>query len=187
MPSGSSVTQISQPRSARPANRPRKKVRSSRRQIAATKMSAAQWWTWRTSSPPRTSKLSATTDANARLTGSPSSLAYEPRYTVGAIDAWKYGSSSTPVTSATMNEYPAIRPNTAAQRSSGSRPSALRRCRGTPAASRFTAGLVIFPPGMSWVNVSVAVGYVSSDSADSPPVTRGGRFTGRIPPRSSRG
>ena len=42
MPSGSSVTQISQFGSARPENRPRKNVRSSRRQIAATNRSADQ-------------------------------------------------------------------------------------------------------------------------------------------------
>ncbi|HEV2252874.1 MAG TPA: hypothetical protein VGS06_06735 [Streptosporangiaceae bacterium] len=42
MPSGSSVTQISQPGSARPENRPRKNARSSRRQIAATNRSADQ-------------------------------------------------------------------------------------------------------------------------------------------------
>jgi hypothetical protein len=79
MPSGSSVTQVSQPLSARPANRPRKNVRSSRRQTAATKTSAAQWCTCRASSPPRMSKLMPSTDANARLAGSPSSFAYEPR------------------------------------------------------------------------------------------------------------
>src|ERR1700742_2925987 len=181
MPSGSSVTQISQFRRARPENRPRKNVRSSRRQIAATKISADQWCTCRTSSPPRMSKLIASTDWNARLIEIPSSSRYEPRYTTGAIDAWKYGSSSAPVTSATANEYPAIRPNAAAQRSSGSRRNAPQTSRGGPAASRFAAGLVIFPPGMSRMNVSVAVGYTSSDSTDSPPVTGGGRFTGRIP------
>ena len=67
MPSGSSVTQISQSGSARPQNRPRKNPRSSRRMIAATNRSADQWCTCRISSPPRTSKLMASTDWYAWL------------------------------------------------------------------------------------------------------------------------
>ena len=78
MPSGSSATQISQPGSARPENRPRKNARSSRRQIAATNTSADQWCTCRISSPPRTSKPMASTDRNAWLIGAPSSNLYEP-------------------------------------------------------------------------------------------------------------
>ena len=74
MPTGSSATQISQPGSARPQNRPRKNTRSSRRHIAATNRSADQWCTCRTSSPPRTSKLAASTDRYAWLIGAPSSL-----------------------------------------------------------------------------------------------------------------
>ena len=78
MPSGSSATQISQPGSARPENRPRKNARSSRRHIAATNRSADQWCTCRISSPPRTSKLVASTDRYAWLIGTPSSNRYEP-------------------------------------------------------------------------------------------------------------
>ena len=74
MPTGSSVTQISQSGSARPQNRPRKNTRSSRRHIAATNRSADQWCTCRISSPPRTSKLMASTDWYAWLIGAPSSL-----------------------------------------------------------------------------------------------------------------
>jgi hypothetical protein len=74
MPSGSSVTQISQSGSARPENRPRKNTRSSRRQIAATNRSADQWCTCRMSSPPRTSKVMASTERYAWLVVTPSSL-----------------------------------------------------------------------------------------------------------------
>ena len=74
MPSGSSATQISQPGSARPQNRPRKNTRSSRRHIAATNTSADQWCTCRISSPPGTLKLMASTDRYAWLTAAPSSL-----------------------------------------------------------------------------------------------------------------
>ena len=73
MPSGSSATQISQPGSARPQNQPRKNDRSSRRHIAATNTSADQWCTCRISSPPRTSKLTASTDEYARVIVTPSS------------------------------------------------------------------------------------------------------------------
>ena len=79
MPRGSNATQISQPGSARPENRPRKNARSSRRHIATTNRSADQWCTCRISSPPRTSKLMASTDRYAWLIGTPSSNRYEPR------------------------------------------------------------------------------------------------------------
>src|SRR5215469_1527228 len=140
MPSGSRVTQISQSDSARPENRRRKNTRSSRRHIAATNTSADQWCTCRISSPPRTSKLMASTDWYAWLMVTASSNLYEPRYARVTIEGRKNGSSRTPVNTATANEYPAIRPNTAAQRSSGSRRGAPRTSRPVPAASRFTAG-----------------------------------------------
>src|SRR6266568_3534292 len=140
MPSGSSATQINQPGSARPENRPRKNARIRRRHTAATNTSADQWCTCRISSPPRTSKLVASTDRYARLIVTPSSNRYEPRYIRVAIEGRKNGSSRTPVTTATANEYPAIRPNTAAQRSRGSRRSAPGTSRRVPAASRPTAG-----------------------------------------------
>ena len=73
MPTGSSATQISHSGSARPENRPRKNAASSRRHTAATNTSADQWCTCRTSSPPRTLKLVASTDRYARLIGTPSS------------------------------------------------------------------------------------------------------------------
>ena len=73
----------------------------------------------------------------------PSSNRYELRYTKVAIDGRKNGSCRTPVTTATANEYPAIHPNAAAQRSSGSRRSASRTSGRVPAASRFTAGLLL--------------------------------------------
>ena len=104
-------------------------------------MSADQWCTCRTSSPPRTSKLMASTDWYARLTGTPSSFPYEPWYTTVAIEGRKNGSSRTPVTTATANEYPATRPNAAAQRSSGSRRSAPRTRRSVPGV-RSLAGAV---------------------------------------------
>ena len=59
----------------------------------------------------------ASTDWYAWLMVTPSSTRYEPRYTTAAIEGRKNGSSGIPVTTATANEYPAIRPNTAAQRS----------------------------------------------------------------------
>ena len=46
--------------------------------IAAINSSAAQWWIWRMSSPPRTSKLMLRVDAYASLIRTPSSRAYEP-------------------------------------------------------------------------------------------------------------
>ena len=71
----------------------------------------------------------ASTDWYAWLMVAPSSNRYEPWYTTVAIDGRKNGSSGIPVTTATANEYPAIRPNTAAQRSCGSRRSASRTSR----------------------------------------------------------
>ncbi len=46
--------------------------------MAAMKMSAAQWWVWRTSRPPRTSQLSDTVEENAADVVEPSSGAYRP-------------------------------------------------------------------------------------------------------------
>ena len=140
MLTGSSATQTSQPGSARPENRPRKNIRSSRRHTDAANTSADQWCTCRISSPPRTSKLMASTDRYAWLTVAPSSQLSGPWYTTAAIDGRKNGSSKTPVTTATANEYPAIRPNTAAQRSSRSRRSTPRTSRRVPPATRGTAG-----------------------------------------------
>ena len=80
-------------------------------------------------SPPRTSKLMASTDRYAWLMVAPSSNRYEPWYNTVAIEGRKNGSSGIPVTTATANEYPAIRPNAAAHRSSGSRRSAPRTSR----------------------------------------------------------
>ena len=51
----------------------------------------------------------------------------------------KNGSSRIPVTTATANEYPAIRPKAAAQRSSGSRRSASRTRDRVPATILFAA------------------------------------------------
>ena len=66
-----------------------------------------------------------------------------------AIDGRKNGSSRTPVTTATANEYPAIRPNTAAQRSSGSRRSTSAneppRPRSHPLHGRATASRRVMP------------------------------------------
>ena len=42
--------------------------------IAAMNRSAAQWWIWRISRPPRTSKLMFSVDAYASLIRTPSSL-----------------------------------------------------------------------------------------------------------------
>jgi len=42
--------------------------------MAATNRFAAQWWIWRISSPPRTSKLMCSVEAYAWLIGTPSSL-----------------------------------------------------------------------------------------------------------------
>jgi len=57
MPSGSRITQISQVSRRGRRNAPVKNSRSRCRDTAATKISAAQWWIWRISKPPRTSKL----------------------------------------------------------------------------------------------------------------------------------
>jgi len=59
-------------------NAPMKNSRSRCRHTAATKISAAQWWTCRISSPPRTSKLRCRADSYALLTGTPRSGPYEP-------------------------------------------------------------------------------------------------------------
>ena len=42
---------------------PVKKIRQRWATIAAAKMSAVQWWIWRTTNPARTSKLSRTVDS----------------------------------------------------------------------------------------------------------------------------
>ena len=44
-------------------NAPVKKMRNRWTEIAATKSSAAQWWIWRISSPPRMSKEMSSVDA----------------------------------------------------------------------------------------------------------------------------
>ena len=71
MPRTSRLTQISQfsPRGRR--NAPVKNSRSNCRHTAATKISAAQWWICRISSPPRTSKLICSVDLYAWLIRTP--------------------------------------------------------------------------------------------------------------------
>ena len=46
-------------------NAPVKKMRARCTMIDAENISAAQWWTWRTNRPPRTSKLMSRVDAYA--------------------------------------------------------------------------------------------------------------------------
>ena len=46
--------------------------------IAAANISAAQWWTCRTNSPPRTSKLMSSVDAKALDISTPRSGWYTP-------------------------------------------------------------------------------------------------------------
>jgi hypothetical protein len=46
-------------------NAPVKKTRAKCTMIEAANISAAQWWTWRTNRPPRTSKLMSSADAYA--------------------------------------------------------------------------------------------------------------------------
>ena len=48
---------------AGPRNAPVKKMRARWTMIAAANISAAQWWTCRTNSPPRTSKLMSSAEA----------------------------------------------------------------------------------------------------------------------------
>ena len=78
MPSRSRVTQISQCSLRGRRNAAVKYSRSSCTQTAATKISAAQWWICRISSPPRTSKLISSADLYASLIRTPLSLWYEP-------------------------------------------------------------------------------------------------------------
>ena len=52
---------------------PVKKIRIMCTMIAARNSSAAQWWIWRMSSPPRTSKLMFSVDAYASLIRTPRS------------------------------------------------------------------------------------------------------------------
>ena len=54
-------------------NAPVKKTRLAWTTIAARKTSAAQWWTWRISSPARTSNDSRMTESKAADTSAPTS------------------------------------------------------------------------------------------------------------------
>ncbi len=78
MPSVSKTTQISQfsPRGRRNAAVKNRRMR--RKQTAAMKISAAQWWICRISNPARTSKLRRRVESYALLTGTPRSGRYEP-------------------------------------------------------------------------------------------------------------
>ena len=59
-------------------NAPVKKTRSRWTDTAATKNSAAQWWIWRMSRPPRTSKEMSSVEAYASDIFTPLSGTYEP-------------------------------------------------------------------------------------------------------------
>ncbi len=63
MPSVSSTIPISQLTSRGLRYAPVKKIRSMCAKIAAMNRSAAQWWIWRISRPPRTSKLILSVEA----------------------------------------------------------------------------------------------------------------------------
>ena len=63
MASVNSMIPISQLTSRGLRNAPVKKIRSMWTKIAATNRSAAQWWIWRISRPPRTSKLMFSVEA----------------------------------------------------------------------------------------------------------------------------
>ncbi len=71
--SRNSVRPISQLMSRGLRNAPVKKIRSMCTPIAVRNTSAAQWWTCRTSSPPRTSKLISSVEAYAVDIGCPRS------------------------------------------------------------------------------------------------------------------
>jgi hypothetical protein len=73
MPRASSVTQISHCLVRGRRNALVRNMRSSCITTAAMKTSAAQWCTWRMSSPPRTSRLSRMVESKALLTKSPRS------------------------------------------------------------------------------------------------------------------
>ena len=59
-------------------NAPVKNTRTGAPMIAATKISAAQWWIWRISRPPRTSKVMSSVEAYASDIWTPLSGTYEP-------------------------------------------------------------------------------------------------------------
>jgi hypothetical protein len=71
MPSCSRPTPISQLTSRGLRKAPVKNTRSMWTAIAATNRIAAQWWIWRTSRPPRTSKLIPMVEAKASDIGTP--------------------------------------------------------------------------------------------------------------------
>jgi len=60
---------------------PVKKMRAMCTTIAATKISAAQWWIWRITRPARTSKLSEIADLYAADISTPCSFSKLPLYT----------------------------------------------------------------------------------------------------------
>ena len=64
-----------------------KKTRAMCRAIAPTNTSAAQWWVWRISSPPLTSKEMRSTESYAAETSTPRNGAYEPSYTEDLLRA----------------------------------------------------------------------------------------------------
>ena len=64
-------TPISQLTSRGLRNAPVKNTRSMCTKAAATNRSAAQWWIWRTSRPPRTSNEISSVEANASEMGMP--------------------------------------------------------------------------------------------------------------------
>jgi len=90
---------------------PWKKMRSVCAMIAAMNRSAAQWWICRTSSPPRMSKEMFSVDWYACDIVMPSSLAYEPWYTTGAVDGTKNSARYVPVSSKITNDHSAISPS----------------------------------------------------------------------------
>ena len=79
-----------------------KRIRTRWTVIATRNISAAQWWTWRKSSPPGIVKERSRALAYAALTRSPSSGAYGPFQVVIVVLGSKFSARKTPLAISTM-------------------------------------------------------------------------------------
>src|SRR3974390_1481851 len=105
------VTPITQLISRGLRKAPVKKMRARWTTIDPMNTMAAQWWTWRMTSPARTWNEMLSVDWYASDMCTPRNGAYEPVYTTSLTLGTKKKVRYTPVTSSTRNEYRAISPS----------------------------------------------------------------------------
>ncbi len=139
-------------------NAPVKKMRAMWVTMDAVNTSADQWWTWRMSRPPGTSKDMNSVDSKALVMWTPCMVSSGPWYTTASIEGTKNAVRMMPESSSTMKEYSAISPSMNDQWSGNS----LREKNLTkpPMLVRSSTQLAVFPATRA-VRLGVVAGVVS--------------------------